>query len=162
MTRIIHVMKGLITPGMGVWRKSHLCLSSDVNECFLSSPCRADERCVNTEGSYRCTNPSRLRCYDGYELNVAGTSCVGESPLIWRALPVCIGESPVCSLVPWFDFHFHVFQTLTSVKLDNTTVRAEINALTCRVPSDVTVLLVTDSIQPPTRVKVNWTYAYFS
>lgn len=50
----------------------------DVNECLFDPPCLSSERCVNTEGSYTCNSQSRLRCYNGYEVDARGTTCVGK------------------------------------------------------------------------------------
>jgi hypothetical protein len=36
----------------------------DINEC-ANSPCRPNERCINTDGSYRCASA----CDPGYQLN---------------------------------------------------------------------------------------------
>jgi len=48
----------------------------DINECEHNNPCRQNQRCLNTVGSYRCVN--YLNCGGGFELNEAGTQCVGE------------------------------------------------------------------------------------
>lgn len=51
----------------------HGCI--DINECEERiSPCRRNERCLNTHGSYRCR--PLLNCGVGYELNEIGNQCV--------------------------------------------------------------------------------------
>ncbi|XP_054745586.1 fibulin-1 isoform X4 [Anastrepha obliqua] len=46
----------------------------DLNECILTNPCRSHQRCVNTNGSYRCQN--LLQCSAGYKSTPDGTQCV--------------------------------------------------------------------------------------
>ncbi|XP_065333717.1 fibrillin-2 [Cloeon dipterum] len=46
---------------------------TDLNEC-LSNPCRENEKCVNTPGSYYCSR--KLDCGHGFEMNPQGTQCV--------------------------------------------------------------------------------------
>ncbi|XP_055933014.1 fibulin-1-like isoform X2 [Argiope bruennichi] len=46
----------------------------DINECARNPPCRLNQRCINTAGSYRCQN--LLNCGSGYELNEVGDQCV--------------------------------------------------------------------------------------
>ncbi|GIY41156.1 uncharacterized protein CEXT_747461 [Caerostris extrusa] len=46
----------------------------DINECARIQPCRLNQRCINTMGSYRCQN--LLNCEAGFELNEVGDQCV--------------------------------------------------------------------------------------
>ncbi|XP_021928590.1 fibulin-1 isoform X3 [Zootermopsis nevadensis] len=46
----------------------------DINECEHNNPCRRNQRCVNTGGSYRCIN--YLNCGGGFELNESGNQCI--------------------------------------------------------------------------------------
>lgn len=47
----------------------------DVDECYVSNPCRRNQRCLNTNGSYKCVN--LLTCSGGFTSNDEGTQCVG-------------------------------------------------------------------------------------
>lgn len=48
----------------------------DINECLLgASNCRGGERCINTEGSFRCQR--EVSCGTGYELT-DNNNCKGE------------------------------------------------------------------------------------
>ncbi|XP_046406118.1 fibulin-1-like isoform X2 [Ischnura elegans] len=47
---------------------------NDIDECALGNPCKRNQRCLNTLGSYKCVN--FLSCRSGHELNEAGTHCV--------------------------------------------------------------------------------------
>lgn len=49
--------------------------NQDVNECD-QAPCRRNEKCINTNGSYKCQ--SLLQCSGGYTSNENGTQCVGK------------------------------------------------------------------------------------
>lgn len=50
-------------------------LLSDINECLLgASNCRGGERCINTEGSFRCMR--EVSCGTGYELTESN-NCKG-------------------------------------------------------------------------------------
>ncbi|KAH8282830.1 hypothetical protein KR054_010083, partial [Drosophila jambulina] len=46
----------------------------DINECLRSNPCGSHQRCINTNGHYRCE--SLLQCSPGYKSTAEGTSCV--------------------------------------------------------------------------------------
>ncbi|GFQ75776.1 uncharacterized protein TNCT_259431 [Trichonephila clavata] len=46
----------------------------DIDECRRNPPCRLNQRCINTVGSYRCQN--FLNCGAGFELNEVGDQCV--------------------------------------------------------------------------------------
>nr|XP_027195181.1 fibrillin-1-like [Dermatophagoides pteronyssinus] len=43
----------------------------DMNECLEYSPCKIDEKCTNTIGSYRCSR----KCNSGYRMSLNGHSC---------------------------------------------------------------------------------------
>lgn len=47
----------------------------DINECD-QNPCRRNQRCINTNGSYKCEN--LLQCSGGYTASDDGTRCEGE------------------------------------------------------------------------------------
>ncbi|KAG8225724.1 hypothetical protein J437_LFUL008109, partial [Ladona fulva] len=49
---------------------------TDIDECSVGNPCKRNQRCLNTMGSYRCIN--FLSCGAGHELNEAGTHCVAS------------------------------------------------------------------------------------
>ena len=50
---------------------------ADINECERSATaCRPNQECRNTIGSYNCRN--RVTCGPGFEMNSAGTNCVGK------------------------------------------------------------------------------------
>lgn len=53
------------------------CFHEDIDECFTSNPCRSNQRCINTNGSYKCQN--LLSCSGGYASNDEGTQCVGKN-----------------------------------------------------------------------------------
>ncbi|GAB6029259.1 hypothetical protein CHUAL_005025 [Chamberlinius hualienensis] len=46
----------------------------DINECDTPNICRSYERCINSQGSYRCQ--SLVNCGPGYELDPQGATCV--------------------------------------------------------------------------------------
>ncbi|KAK7789040.1 hypothetical protein R5R35_010542 [Gryllus longicercus] len=46
----------------------------DINECEKENPCRRNQRCINTRGSFRCIN--LINCGGGFQLNEAGTQCI--------------------------------------------------------------------------------------
>lgn len=55
------------------------CFFADINECLVgASNCRGGERCINTEGSFRCQR--EVSCGTGYELtdsnNCKGLCCL--------------------------------------------------------------------------------------
>ncbi|KAJ6646501.1 Fibulin-1 [Pseudolycoriella hygida] len=47
----------------------------DVDECYMGNPCKRNQRCFNTNGSYKCQ--SLLTCSGGYTSNDEGTQCIG-------------------------------------------------------------------------------------
>lgn len=47
----------------------------DIDECNASNPCRRNQRCMNTNGSYKCVN--LLTCSGGFTSNNEGTQCIG-------------------------------------------------------------------------------------
>lgn len=56
----------------------------DINECLLgASNCRGGERCINTEGSFRCQR--EVSCGTGYELT-DNNNCKGEWKPQWSHL----------------------------------------------------------------------------
>lgn len=65
----------------------------DIDECAEDNPCRQNERCTNTLGSYTCQ--PRLRCFAGYEMNEAGTQCVDIDECA-KGTHQCVGNE-VCS-----------------------------------------------------------------
>ncbi|XP_012155021.2 fibulin-2 isoform X1 [Ceratitis capitata] len=48
----------------------------DFNECVLTNPCSPHQRCINTNGSYRCQN--LLQCSAGYKSTPDGAQCIGK------------------------------------------------------------------------------------
>ncbi|XP_044573669.1 fibulin-1 isoform X5 [Drosophila ananassae] len=46
----------------------------DKDECQTNNPCRSHERCINTNGHYRCE--SLLKCRGGYKSTADGKSCI--------------------------------------------------------------------------------------
>lgn len=50
-------------------------LYEDIDECYIGSPCKRNQRCYNTNGSYKCQ--SLLTCSGGYTSNDEGTQCIG-------------------------------------------------------------------------------------
>ncbi|XP_055383943.1 fibulin-1 [Condylostylus longicornis] len=46
----------------------------DIDECQIHGSCASHQRCINTNGSYRCQN--LLQCSGGYKASMDGTSCV--------------------------------------------------------------------------------------
>ncbi|XP_033168224.1 fibulin-1 isoform X1 [Drosophila mauritiana] len=46
----------------------------DTNECMEQNPCGNHERCINTNGHFRCE--SLLQCSPGYKSTVDGKSCI--------------------------------------------------------------------------------------
>lgn len=52
----------------------------DVDECYVSNPCRRNQRCQNTNGSYKCVN--LLTCSGGFTSNEEGSQCIGRLQLI--------------------------------------------------------------------------------
>lgn len=58
------------------WKWGDFALFPDINECLLgASNCRGGERCINTEGSFRCQR--EVSCGTGYELT-DNNHCKGE------------------------------------------------------------------------------------
>ncbi|CAH0562249.1 unnamed protein product [Brassicogethes aeneus] len=55
------------------YRKNARGVCEDINEC-LSNPCEATQKCININGSFRCSDT--LICKVGYEPNDAGSKCV--------------------------------------------------------------------------------------
>ncbi|KAM7341271.1 uncharacterized protein ACRADG_012210 [Cochliomyia hominivorax] len=56
-------------------QRNSLGVCVDINECLLpTNPCGSHQRCINTNGSYRCQN--RLKCPAGYKSNPKGTECI--------------------------------------------------------------------------------------
>ncbi|KAH7644719.1 hypothetical protein HUG17_0257 [Dermatophagoides farinae] len=53
----------------------------DMNECLEYSPCKIDEKCTNTIGSYRCSR----KCNSGYRMNINGHSCEDIDECIERS-----------------------------------------------------------------------------
>lgn len=56
-----------------MWYWDNHCL--DIDECLQNNPCERNQRCINTNGSYKCQN--LLQCSGGYTSNVEGTQCIG-------------------------------------------------------------------------------------
>lgn len=50
-------------------------LITDTDECLQNNPCERNQRCINTNGSYRCQY--LLQCSGGYTSNNDGTQCIG-------------------------------------------------------------------------------------
>lgn len=48
---------------------------TDIDECLQYHPCERNQRCINTNGSYKCQN--LLTCSGGYTSNNDGTQCIG-------------------------------------------------------------------------------------
>lgn len=98
---------------------------TDINECLLgASNCRGGERCINTEGSFRCQR--EVSCGTGYELT-DNNNCKGEWKLQWSHLVFNEGSSrhwSPCDLWP--------YQTSMSVRLRSTTAAATSSARTPR------------------------------
>ncbi|KAK8406643.1 hypothetical protein O3P69_007314 [Scylla paramamosain] len=65
----------------------------DIDECIEDNPCRQNERCTNTLGSYKCQ--PRLNCYAGFEMNEAGTQCVDIDECA-KGTHQCVGNQ-LCS-----------------------------------------------------------------
>lgn len=65
----------------------------DINECIEDNPCRQNERCINTLGSYRCR--PLLTCNIGYEMNEEGTQCIDVDECA-RGIHHCEGNQ-ICS-----------------------------------------------------------------
>lgn len=59
--------------GVGFQRNS-LGACVDIDECYDSNTCRRNQRCVNTNGSYKCIN--LLTCSGGFTSNDEGTQCI--------------------------------------------------------------------------------------
>ncbi|XP_017467398.1 PREDICTED: fibulin-2 isoform X2 [Rhagoletis zephyria] len=59
--------------GIG-FHRNHLGACVDLNECILTNPCSSHQRCINTNGSYRCQN--LLQCSAGYKSTPDGTQCI--------------------------------------------------------------------------------------
>lgn len=51
----------------------------DIDECARGYPCRRNQKCLNTNGSYKCQ--SLLTCSGGYTSNDDGTQCIGKDRL---------------------------------------------------------------------------------
>ncbi|KRF99819.1 LOW QUALITY PROTEIN: uncharacterized protein Dwil_GK13673, partial [Drosophila willistoni] len=56
------------------FNRNHLGACVDINECYEGEPCGSHERCINTNGHYRCE--SLLQCSGGYKSTPDGTSCI--------------------------------------------------------------------------------------
>ncbi|XP_039970142.1 fibulin-2 isoform X1 [Bactrocera tryoni] len=56
------------------FHRNNLGACVDLNECVLMSPCSSHQRCINTNGSYRCQN--LLQCTAGYKSSSDGTQCI--------------------------------------------------------------------------------------
>lgn len=52
----------------------------DIDECLSPIVCRRNQRCVNTNGSYKCLN--LLSCSGGFTSNDEGTQCIGRSKIL--------------------------------------------------------------------------------
>lgn len=50
--------------------------ATDTNECERENPCRWNQKCINTNGSYRCQH--LLNCPGGHMANIDGTQCIGK------------------------------------------------------------------------------------
>lgn len=74
---------------------------TDINECLLgASNCRGGERCINTEGSFRCQR--EVSCGTGYELT-DNNNCKGRlSSLTVRQSHVCFLGVDVGNFFLWF------------------------------------------------------------
>ncbi|XP_055857924.1 fibrillin-1 [Episyrphus balteatus] len=59
--------------GLG-FHRNHVGACVDINECQIPSTCGTHQRCLNTNGSYRCEN--RLKCRGGFKSSPDGTACV--------------------------------------------------------------------------------------
>ncbi len=83
-------------------------LLSDINECLLgASNCRGGERCINTEGSFRCQR--EVSCGTGYELT-DNNNCKGQ-PNCHEFASVLLYWSHVCFLAADRVFHFLWFHS---------------------------------------------------
>lgn len=47
---------------------------TDINECEFRNPCARNQKCINTNGAYRCINS--ITCQIGFELHPNGSHCV--------------------------------------------------------------------------------------
>ncbi|KAL7022702.1 hypothetical protein ACKWTF_012350 [Chironomus riparius] len=56
------------------FERNYLGACIDINECEVRNPCSRSQKCINTNGGYRCINS--LTCQNGYELNAEGTQCI--------------------------------------------------------------------------------------
>lgn len=56
------------------FRRNHLGACVDIDECKIPHICGSHQRCINTNGSYRCQN--LLLCSGGYKSTPDGSRCV--------------------------------------------------------------------------------------
>ncbi|KAH8406404.1 hypothetical protein KR222_000115, partial [Zaprionus bogoriensis] len=56
------------------FHRDHLGACVDINECLAYKPCMNHERCINSNGSYRCE--TLLQCPAGYKSRPDASSCV--------------------------------------------------------------------------------------
>ncbi|EDV90946.1 GH23997, partial [Drosophila grimshawi] len=56
------------------FQRNHLGACVDINECNEFKACNSHERCINTNGSYRCE--SLLQCPAGLKSTTDGTTCI--------------------------------------------------------------------------------------
>lgn len=62
----------------------------------MRNPCARNQKCVNTNGAYRCLNS--MTCQAGFELNADGTQCVDIDECATREA-VC-GPQQTCKNKP--------------------------------------------------------------
>lgn len=123
--------------------KENLCFRTtpDINECLLgASNCRGGERCINTEGSFRCQR--EVSCGTGYELT-DNNNCKGPSNCPQFA-SVLVYLSHVCFLAinSVFKGNYPVIsspQISMSVRLVSITVAQSLSARTPRGRSVVSL-----------------------
>lgn len=64
----------------------------DIDECLTgSNTCRRNQRCINSNGSYRCVN--LLTCSGGYTSNDEGTQCIG---MVMMCILIRLFSSSLC------------------------------------------------------------------
>lgn len=107
-----------------LFSSSSSCNPTDINECWLgASNCRLGERCINTEGSFRCQR--EVSCGTGYELtdanNCKGPSCTRGYFILFYFFARVV----VCTK------HLSL-QTLTSARSTSITAAEALNAKTPR------------------------------
>ncbi|XP_034670380.1 fibulin-1 isoform X1 [Drosophila subobscura] len=56
------------------FHRNNLGACVDINECVENNPCGTHQRCINTNGHFRCE--SLLQCKAGYKSTPEGTSCI--------------------------------------------------------------------------------------